>query len=66
MKRFKYIGGHDAVDVPGLGTVEQGHLVQVHDTEMAASMQEQTDTWEHIPDPKKSAAAKAAASNQKD
>lgn len=63
MKRFKYIGPHDAVDLTGVGTVEHGHTVEVEDPEISKGLEGQAD-WEHIPDPKKSAAAKAAAQKE--
>ena len=65
MKKFKRTG--DPVDVPALGLVgvETGAVVEAS-PEQAAGLEGQ-DGWEHIPDPKRSAAAKkAATSNQKE
>ncbi|NUO35885.1 MAG: hypothetical protein HOQ45_02415 [Nocardioidaceae bacterium] len=66
MKRFRYVGGSDAVDLAGVGTVERGHLVEVEDTEVSASLEQQPDVWEHVPDPKRSRAAKQAAETRGD
>jgi hypothetical protein len=61
-RKFKYVGPHDAVDIPGVGTVEHGHQVEV-ESDVAAGLDGQAD-WEHVPDPKRvKAGKKAAASN---
>lgn len=62
MKRFKFVG-ETAVDVPAIGVVDvqPGQRVEVEDSDVSASMEKQPDTWEHIPDPKRSRAAKQAA-----
>lgn len=63
MKKFKYVGPSDEVEVPAAGvTVARGHQVEIHDPALAASMEEQADVWEHIPQskPKRSPAKKAA------
>lgn len=61
MKKFKY-QGDDPVDIPALGLVDvtKGTHVESEDVEVSASL-ESRDDFEHLPDPKRSAAAKAAA-----
>lgn len=61
MKKFKYVGPYDEVDVPALGiVVSQGETVDVEDTDVSAGLDGQ-DSWEHIPNRKRSRAAKKAA-----
>lgn len=68
MKRFKYVGALDAIDVPALGLVDvtPGTHVEVDDPEVSEQMEKQGDVWEHIPDPKRSRAAKKAAETRGD
>jgi hypothetical protein len=63
VKKFRRVG--DAVDVPALGgvSVERGAVIEVEDTDVSASLEKQ-DGWKHIPDPKRSAAAKKAAASE--
>lgn len=64
MKRFKYVGPFDAVDVPALGrSVKQGETVEVEDVDVSAGLDGQAD-WEHVPDPERSKAAKKAAESR--
>jgi len=65
MKRFKLLGD-TAVDVPAIGAVdvEPGRIVEVEDPDVSASMEKQPDTWEHLPDPQRSRAAKKAAATR--
>lgn len=66
MKNYKYVGPYDEVDVPALGlVVAHGETVQVEDTEVSAGLDGQ-DSWEHIPDPERSKAAKKAAAARAD
>lgn len=60
--KFKYVGPHDAVDIPGVGTVERGHSAEF-DADRSAGLLGQSD-WEHIPDPERSKAAKKAAATR--
>lgn len=62
MKRIKYVGPHDAVDVPvaGLEGVERGKPVELDD-ELAAALLEQVDNWQPVQPPSKRAASKKAA-----
>ena len=62
-QKWKYVGPFDAVDVAGLGTIERGHTVEVDDPEVSAGLKGQ-DSWEHIPDPQRSKAAKKAAATR--
>lgn len=57
--KFKYVGPHDAVDLPGVGTVERGHQVEVTGA-AAESLTKQTD-WQRVAPPKKRAAKKAVS-----
>jgi hypothetical protein len=66
VKKFKYVGPHDAVDLDEIGTVERGHTIEVEDPEVSARLEEQPENWEHKPDPKRSAAAKQAAETRGD
>lgn len=61
MKRYKFVGENGPVDVPALGLidVEVGRVVEV-DSDLTDSF-DGSEVWEHIPDPKRSAAAKKAA-----
>lgn len=54
MKRIKYTGPFDAVDVPdaGLEGVAQGAVVEVDD-DMADRLLEQPDNWRRAPKPRK-------------
>lgn len=63
MKKFKY-QGDDPVDIPALGLVDvtKGTHVESEDVDVSASL-ESRDDFEHLPDPKRSAAAKAAAAS---
>jgi hypothetical protein len=66
MRRFKYVGPYDEVAVPALNAVvAQGETVEVEDPDVADGLDGQ-DTWEHIPDPERSKAAKKAAANRGD
>lgn len=60
MKKFKF-QGEDPVDIPALGLVDvtKGTHVESDDTDVSASL-ESRDDFDHLPDPKRSAAAKAA------
>ena len=57
--KFKYVGPYDAVEIPGFGVVERGHMAEF-DPERSEGLQGQAD-WEHVPDSKRSEAAKKAA-----
>jgi len=61
MRKFKF-RGTDPVDVPVLGLVDvtPNTVVEVEDPAVADGF-EGSDLWEHIPDPKRSQAAKKAA-----
>lgn len=62
--KFKYTGD-GPVDVPALGLVDvtpQTH-VEVDDPDISAGMKG-SEIWEHIPDPKRSKAAKKAAATR--
>lgn len=67
MQKFKYVG-EGSVDVPSLGKVDvtPGTHVEVNDPDVAESMHKQTDTWEHLPDPERSKAAKKAAATREE
>ncbi len=60
--QFRYVGPHDAVDIPGVGTITRGEAREF-DPERSAGLTGQAD-WEHIPDPKRSAAGKRAAATR--
>lgn len=63
MRKFKYVGPHDGVELPDLGIeVAQGETVEV-DGEVADDF-DARDDWEHIPDPARSKAAKKAAATR--
>ena len=47
--KFTYIGPHDAVDLPGVGTVAHGEQVDV--TGAAAKSLQQQDTWKRCDTP---------------
>lgn len=66
MQTFKFIGD-DPVDVPALGLVEvtKGTHVEVEDPDVAAGMRG-SEVWEHVPDKKRSEAAKKAAETRSD
>ncbi len=64
MKKFKYVGPFDAVDIAGVGVgIERGQTVEVEDPEVSAGL-EGRDDWEHIPDKQRSLAAKKAAASR--
>lgn len=58
-RKYKYVGPSDAVDLVGNGEVQRDETVEV-DKEIADGLEGQAD-WQHIPDPKRSRAAKKAA-----
>lgn len=64
MKRYKFVADNGPVDVPALGLVdvEPGQVVEV-EADLTESF-DGSDSWEHIPDPKRSAAAKKAAESR--
>jgi hypothetical protein len=62
MKKFKRTG--DPVDVPALGLVDVTKGTQI-EVPPEVDLDGQ-DGWEHIPDPKRSAAAKKAAASNDD
>lgn len=66
MKKFKNTSD-GLVDVPALGLVdvEPGQTVEVADPAVSDGM-DGSDIWEHIPDPKRSKAAKKAAATRAD
>ena len=55
--KFKYVGPHDAVDLPGVGTVERGRQIDVTGA-AAESLDAQTD-WQRV-EPPKTTSKKAA------
>lgn len=62
--KFRYAGPHDEVEVPALGAVvTHGQTVEASG-QVAESLQQQGDVWEHVPDPKRSKAAKKAAATR--
>lgn len=64
MKRFKYVGPFDEVEIPAVGAVVgHGETVEIEDPDLSASLVEQSDSWEHLPNPTRSKAAKKAASS---
>lgn len=63
MRRFRYVGPHDAVDLPGVGTVKRGQLVEL-EPELSRGLDGQA-TWEHVPDPDRSEVARRAAETRK-
>ena len=65
-QKFKYVGEQSPVDIPSLGLVEvtTGTHVEV-DPEQAKGMHG-SDSWEHVPDPARSKAAKKAAEKRAD
>lgn len=66
MRRFKYRGdGPVDVDVLGLTNVTPNTIVEVEDTDLADSMDD-SPSWEHVPDPERSKAAKKAAATRAD
>lgn len=66
MKHYKFVGdGPVDVDALGLVGVEPGQTVDVEDPEVAKGLDGQ-ESWEHIPDKKRSAAAKKAAATRAD
>ena len=44
--KFKYVGPHDAVDLVGVGTVENGHQIEVTGA-VAESLSKQAD-WQRV------------------
>jgi hypothetical protein len=51
-RKFRYVGPHDAVDVPALGVrVKRNHQVEVADKAVADSFAMQGD-WEEVGAPK--------------
>lgn len=68
MKQFKFADdGRGPVDIPALGLTEvsDGDLIEVENPDVSAGLEGQ-DIWEHIPDPKRSKAAKKAAATRAD
>jgi hypothetical protein len=63
-QKYKY-DGDDPVDIPSLGLIDvtKGTHVVVDDPERAESMHSSA-IWEHIPDPKRSRAAKKAVAKK--
>jgi hypothetical protein len=59
MRKFKRTG--DPVDVPALGLVDVSAGTEVEAPAEVADGLDGQDGWEHIPDPRRSAAAKKAA-----
>lgn len=60
--KFKYVGPHDAVDLPGVGVdIERGHPVEVSGG-VAEQLGKSAD-WQRVdrPKPRKPAAKKVAA-----
>lgn len=61
MTAFRYVGPHDAVDVPALGLVgvKRGQVVETDDAEvigkrggaddLGSGLYGQPDNWEHVP-----------------
>lgn len=47
--KFKYVGPHDAVDLVGVGTVENGHQIEVTGA-VAESLSKQAD-WQRVDKP---------------
>lgn len=66
MRKYKNVSG-GPVDVPALGLVDvdPDAVVEVHDPAIADGM-DSSGTWEHLPDPKRSKAAKKAAATRAD
>lgn len=62
-RRFRYLGPFDAVDVAGQ-TVSRGEVAEFG-AEAAAGLDGQ-ESWEHVPDPDRSKAAKQAAETRAD
>lgn len=59
-RKFRYVGPHDAVDVPAIGArVKRNHQIEVADPAVAASFAEQGD-WEEVGAPKPKAAEQEA------
>jgi len=56
--RVKYVGSHDAVDVPDVGTVKQGDSVEVS-AALGKSLCEQETNWQPV-------TAKTAAAENKE
>jgi len=67
MKRIKYVGPHDAVDVPaaGLEGVKRGAVVEVSN-ELADSLLEQVDNWRGAPVAKRVAKRAAPVAKSRD
>lgn len=59
--KFRYIGPHDEVEIPALAAVVKHCATVEASGPLGESLQAQSDVWEHIPDPKRSRAAKKAA-----
>lgn len=57
--KIKYVGPHDAVDLPGLGSVAHGKAIEVTGP-VAPSLLAQKDHWQRIdpPKPRKSSTRK--------
>ena len=66
MRKFKFTGD-GPVDVPVLGLVDvqPGQVVEVEDPAVADGI-DSSSVWEHVPDPKRSKAAKKAAATRAD
>ncbi len=45
--RVQYVGNHDAVDVPDVGTVQQGESVEVS-AELGKSLLQQATNWQPV------------------
>ena len=66
-KNWKYLGPFDEVEVPAIGAVvKRGETVTVEDPEISEGLEAQSDSWQHVPDPKRSEAAKKAAATRPD
>lgn len=64
MRKYKYVGPHDEVELNDLqggvvGLVKRNHTIEVHDPEVADSLDAQAD-WQHVP-ARKPAAKRPAA-----
>jgi hypothetical protein len=56
MPKLKYVGPHDAVDIPSLGLldVKRGDSIDVDDKDAAENLAAQSENWEAVKPPKKS------------
>lgn len=49
MKKIRYVGPHDEVQIAATGQiVQQNHQVEIEDDDLAKSLLEQTDNWEKV------------------